>query len=120
VRDGLLLLSVFAAAYCGFALLALSQARHWKRVMNAGVCPKRIVWALRACGYGLLGVCFVLALLRDGASFGSLVWATAISVGAVAVAFTLTWRPAWFRAIGAPFLSGVGVVRVGQTVRRDL
>lgn len=119
MRSALLLLLVLAATYGGFALLALSQARNWKRTMSVDVCPERVVWALRGCGYGLLGAGFVLAQLRDGASFGSLVWVAAISVGAVAVAFTLTWRAAWLRAIGAPVMWGVCGSGIDHPIRGD-
>lgn len=105
MRDALLLLFVFVTIYSGFALLASSQARHWKRMTIENLCSKHKVWMLRACGYGLLGVSFTLALLRGGASFGSLMWATMISLGAIAVVFTLAWRPTWFRVIGKLFLS---------------
>lgn len=101
MRDALLLLFVFVTIYSGFALLASSQARHWKRMTIENLCSKHKVWMLRACGYGLLGVSFTLALLRGGASFGSLMWATMISLGAIALA----WRPTWFRVIGKLFLS---------------
>ncbi len=37
------------------------------------------------------------ACLRDGPSFGALLWATVISLAALAVAFTLSWRPSWLR-----------------------
>jgi hypothetical protein len=103
MRDAVLLALVFAAVYCGFAALALCQARPWKRAMGEGSCPKPLVWRLRTAGYGLLALGLVLALQRDGSSFGALLWSIAVSIGAMAVAFTLTWRPAWLRVVAAPF-----------------
>jgi len=51
----------------------------------------------------LLTTSLALAPLRDGPSFGSLLWATVISFAALAVAFTLAWRPGLLRlfALGA-------------------
>jgi len=93
MSDTVLLLGVFAAAYAGFALLALSQGRHWTSV--AGTKPPGRVHAivLRAGGGATIAFSLALALMRDGASFGALLWATAISLAALAVAFTLAWRP---------------------------
>lgn len=95
-----LLIALVVASYCGFALLALSQERHWQRAGGSLPCPARLVVPMRALGYGLLLAALALALLRDGASFGSLVWATMLSVGALLVVGTLTWRAHWF----APFV----------------
>jgi hypothetical protein len=103
MRDAVLLVLVLAAVYGGFAALALCQPRPWKRAIGEGVCPKQLVWRLRAAGYGLLALGFVLALQRDGLSFGALLWCVAVSIGAMAVAFTLTWRPAWLRGAAALF-----------------
>jgi len=95
--DSLLLLALLVAAYAGFALLALSQARHWRIVIGDVALPRRRVRVLRTLGGALIALSLILALVRDGPSFGSLLWATAISVAALAVAFTLAWRPRWLR-----------------------
>jgi len=96
----MLLAAAFATAWLGFALLALSQVRHWRQVTGAETPPSRTrVIAYRAIAATLLTISLGLALLRDGPSFGSLLWATMISIAALAVAFTLAWRPAilrWF------------------------
>ena len=97
--ESVLLLALVIASYSGFALLALSQDRHWQRSGGGLACPARLVLPLRGLGYGLLLVSLVLALLRDGPGFGSLVWATMLSVGAVAVVCTLTWRAHWLRPV---------------------
>lgn len=98
--DSLLLLALFAAAYAGFALLALSQARHWRTVIGDAVLPRGRVLVLRTIGGALIALSLILALTRDGPSFGSLLWATAISLAALAVTFTLAWRPRWLRVFG--------------------
>jgi hypothetical protein len=94
-----LLIALALVSYLGFALLALSQDRHWSRAGGERTCPARLVTALRAAGYGLLLAAFGLALLRDGPSFGTLVWATMLTVAALAVVATLAWRAAWLRPI---------------------
>lgn len=102
MRETMLLAALLAAAYCGFTALAVAQPRHWTRVIGEGAPSQRQVWRLRGGGYVLLLVAFALALLRDGASFGIVLWATAISLSAMSVAFTLTWRPRWALMIVAP------------------
>ena len=94
-----LLLALALASYFGFALLALSQDRHWERAGGARNCPARLVLPMRLLGYLLLFVSLALALWRDGPGFGSLVWATMLSVGAIAVTCTLTWRASWLRPV---------------------
>lgn len=97
----LLLISILTAAYFGFALVALTQAQHWRRISRAppptGIRPL----ALRTLGGLALVLSLALCLVRDGPSFGSLLWATAVSLTAAAVAFTLTWRPALLRPLAA-------------------
>jgi len=104
MADALLLLAVFLSAYTGFACFALSQLRHWRAVIG-GPPPRRgVVLALRSLGSMLLGASLVLALLRDGPSFGSLLFATSLSLAAMAVAFTLAWGSKWFSSIVKWFL----------------
>jgi len=109
--DSLLLLALLAAACAGFALLALSQARHWRTVIGAAALPRRRVLVLRAIGGALIALSLILSLLRDGPSFGSLLWATAISLAALAVAFTLAWRPRLLRPLA---VAGRGLGRPGR------
>ena len=90
----LLLVGIVTAAYLGFALLALTQTRHWRRVSRAPPPTGMRRLAPRTLGGLALLLSLALCLVRDGPSFGALLWATAISIAAVAVAFTLTWRPA--------------------------
>ena len=94
-----LLIALALVSYLGFALLALSQDRHWSRAGGEQTCPRRLVTPLRAAGYGLRLAALGLALLRDGPSFGTLLWATMLTVAALAVVATLAWRAAWLRPI---------------------
>ena len=106
MQDVLLLISLSLTAYLGFALLALTQARPWRRLSQTppptGIRPL----ALRILGGLALVLSLVLCLVRDGPSLGALLWATAISVAATAVAFTLTWHPALLRPLAAMATAG--------------
>ena len=79
------------------AALAMSQDRHWQHLGGGRHCPPRTSTALRCVGWALLLVAMVLALMRDGAAFGSFLWATVITIGALSVVATLSWRSRWLR-----------------------
>ena len=88
-----MLIALSLAAYAGFLLLALAQARPRQRLgLAAQLAPGRRL-SLRLSGALLLALALVLALARDGPGFGSLLWGTAISLAALAVACTLSWPP---------------------------
>ena len=89
----LLLVAASLASYGGFACLALAMPDHWTRVsgQRSDAVPRPRV--LRSAGFSMLGMAYVLCMYRDGPSFGSLLWVVQLSVAAIAVALTLTWRP---------------------------
>ena len=95
----LLLAGIPTLAYFGFALFALSQARHWRRVVDNDRPTARQRWLLRGLGFLALILSLALALWRDGPSFGALLWATLLSAAAASVAFTLTWRARYLRPL---------------------
>lgn len=99
VVSTLVLIALSLAAYLGFALLALSQTRHWRRVGEPARLSRGRVIILRFAGGGMVGLAFILSLMRDGPSFGALLWATTISIAALAMAFTLSWRPRLLRPL---------------------
>ena len=94
-----LLMAAFAAGYFGFALLALSLSRHWWAVTGQPEAPPCLPTRLRIAGYAGLTLSGAAALLRDGPSFGVLLWITLLAVGGVAVALTLTWRSQWLQPL---------------------
>ncbi len=110
----LLLAGIVTAAYLGFVLLALAQARPWQRVSQAAPPTGIRRLALRTLGGLALLLSLVLCLVRDGPSFGALLWATAISIAAAAVVFTLTWRPAVLRPLAKMVAASGGGWRVTQ------
>jgi len=85
-----------AAAFVGFALIALSMPRHWQQVV-ASPQPVRARRSGRALGSGLLAAALALCVLFDGWSFGLILWVTTLSAAAILVAFVLAWRPHWLR-----------------------
>jgi len=97
--EATLIVAVLAITYLGFALLALSQNRHWLHLCGERHCPPGIAHSLRFVGYASLAAGLCLALLRDGVGFGSLVWVTTLTVASFAVVCTLTWRPHWLRPL---------------------
>ena len=103
----LLLVGIMTAAYLGFALLALTQARPWQRLGQAEPPTGIRRLTLRTLGSLALLLSLVLCLVRDGPSFGALLWATAISLAAATVVFTLAWRPALLRPLAAMATVGI-------------
>ena len=99
MAQAMLLFGIFLVLYLGFAALAMSQDRHWQRLSGDKQCPRRTAIALRAVGWMLLGTGLVLALLRDGGGFGTLLFGTGISIGALAVVATLTWQASLLRPL---------------------
>ena len=99
MRDLLFVTGLFALVYCGFMCLALSQAKHWTRMTETSRCPPHVARWLRILGGLLLAATLAISLAHDGASFGVLLWSCWISVGAIAVALTLAWKPGWFGKI---------------------
>lgn len=94
----LLLAAAFAAGFSGFALLALSLQRHRRELAGATDFAPRRLLALRVIGHAALLVSFVLAVLREGPGFGSVLGILLLILSAMAVALTLSWRPEWFAA----------------------
>jgi len=107
MRDIGLFLAAFLAAYVGFACLALAMVRHWREALgqDAGNSApgKTAVVTLRVLGVAALGVSLWLSIYGNGPSFGGTLWSVLISLGALAVVATLTWRPAWLRPMAVIF-----------------
>lgn len=88
----LLLLALLGVTYAGFAALALSQRPNWDILMLRRRFPAHLVRTLRACGFALLVSALSIALVRDGPSFGAILWTIMLAIGAALVAATLTFR----------------------------
>ena len=92
MRDGLMLLAALVACVVGMGWFALSLEAHWQQVRGAASPPAALVCSLRWLGAAALAGALVLCLLVDAASIAVLVWLMALAAGALAVAFTLSWR----------------------------
>ncbi|WP_414716949.1 DUF3325 domain-containing protein [Tardiphaga sp. 42S5] len=99
IFEAIMLLIVLGSTYFGFALLALSQSHHWRKVTRTDSFSHLAVSIFRTFGYCFLCFGLATAVVRDGVSFGAVLWLTIISVSAVLVAVTLTWRPSLLRGL---------------------
>ncbi|MCX7069718.1 MAG: DUF3325 domain-containing protein [Gammaproteobacteria bacterium] len=97
--DGLLLLAALAAAYAGFALLALSQSRHWQQVLPGHGQQPPHRRARRWLASLALALSLATCVVRDGVVFGVVLWLLQLSVAAPLLAFTLSWRPLWLQRL---------------------
>ncbi|TWB10718.1 uncharacterized protein DUF3325 [Nitrospirillum amazonense] len=84
-------LGVFLLATSGMAMTALGLDRHWldlvgrrRAVSHRHAFPLRL--AAVACWAGAL----ILAITNDGTAIGVILWITALTTGAFAVALSLT------------------------------
>lgn len=99
MRESLLLGAALLAAGAGLGWLALAMEVHWQQVCGAAPQPAGRVRLLRALGAAALVASLGLCLAVDHASMAVLVWVMALAAAALAVAFTLTWRPRWLRVL---------------------
>ena len=95
----LLLIASCLSGYLGFAYLALSQHKNLRAVMGGIRMESRRNRWLRFAGSVLLVVSLLLCIVRDGPSFGAVIWAIVISVAATAVAMILTFRARLLRGL---------------------
>lgn len=91
------LLVIGQIGFCviGVRCLALSQPRNWRRVF-AGPPSERGVGWLQGVGWAGVGCSAQLCVIRDGVSFGVLVFGLMFAVASALTALGLAFRPAWF------------------------
>ena len=97
--DAMMLAAALAASVLGMAWLALAMETHWEQVRGTAPLPARTVRALRLLGTVGLGASLALCLAVDHASMAALVWVMGLAASALAVAFTLSWRPRWLAVL---------------------
>ena len=97
---------ILTVSCLGFALLALSQAKHWQSVTGQRDVPPGRTVILRLAGYGLLALALGVAVQRDGPGFGSVFWAMGLSASALIVVALLTWRPYWLKPLACLAAAG--------------
>ena len=90
--------AILLAAYSGWLLLALRQSRHAAAVSGKHLDPRARNRAL-FFGVSLLAASFAGSLWTRGPAFGSLFGVLIVSLAALIVTFTLSWRPNWARLL---------------------
>ena len=95
MMPALLLAAAGLSCYAGFACFALAMPVHWAQASGQQDDTPSRRRQLQRAGTFLLGLAYMLCVFRDGPGLGSLLWAVSVSASAIAVAFTLTWRPTW-------------------------
>ncbi|CAG9933949.1 DUF3325 domain-containing protein [Candidatus Nitrotoga arctica] len=86
-------------SYCGFALLALAQERHWYAVSGSTSTARIDSASLSIGGAALQALSIALVLFGQGPSFGMVLALVMLPTAAMALAFTLSWRSAWLRPL---------------------
>jgi hypothetical protein len=94
VPDSLLLVIAFFASLCGMGWLALSMKVHWRQVRGDAAASVATTRSLRVLGTAALIGSLFLCTSADHGSIAVLVWVMSLAASALAIAFTLTWRPA--------------------------
>ncbi|WP_412179881.1 DUF3325 domain-containing protein, partial [Variovorax paradoxus] len=99
--EALMLAAALAANLVGAGLFALSMDVHWEQARPGTAYPVRMARVLRVLGAACLVVSLLLCLRVDHVSMASLVWFMALAGAALAVTFTLSWRPRWLAPLVA-------------------
>jgi len=110
VREGLMLSAALVSSLAGVAWLAVAMHVHWRQVRGPQPLTRRTALMLRALGVSALSLSLVLCLAADHATMACLVWVMSLAGSALAVAFTLAWRPSVLQLLIAWL--GVGSLRV--------
>ena len=94
----ILLMLAFTLCLLGCVLLALSQPRHWRAVLNDRKANPPMIAKL---GWLLVIAALIPCILRDGGSFAALLWPLIFAASAFSTAMLLTYRPSWLRIVSA-------------------
>ena len=79
----------------GLAWLALAMDVHWQQLHATQALPLRTAMLLRTLGIAALVLSLLLCLRADHASIAALVRVMSLAAAALAIAFTLCFRPRW-------------------------
>ncbi|MES2532938.1 MAG: DUF3325 domain-containing protein [Pseudomonadota bacterium] len=93
--EALFLLLAVVANLAGLGWLALAMEVHWEQAFGPAPASRATVLLLRVLGVTGLVVSLLLCLRVDHASMAALVWFMTLAGSALAIAFTLSWRPRW-------------------------
>ncbi|KAF1691445.1 DUF3325 domain-containing protein [Pseudoxanthomonas koreensis] len=97
-----LLAAALGAGFAGMGWLALAMPAHARQVWGAPAAPAT-TRLLRVLGTLGLFASLLLCLAVDHPTMASLVWVMLLAGSALAVAFTLSWRPRWLGVL-APWV----------------
>ncbi|MEM9879121.1 MAG: DUF3325 domain-containing protein [Pseudomonadota bacterium] len=104
--DALFLICAFLCGLLGCSSIAISQLRHWRALFGPRAAPGRVFLA-RCAGWSLIAASLALCLVRDGASFGALLWPLVIGVSALCVALLLAYSPNVLKPLATLFAKAV-------------
>ena len=93
------LLSLAASALLaliGCQALALSQQRHWSRVMSTAPTPRTAKFA-RRIGWAAILLSLAISIGTEGPGFAALLWPLFMAAGAFIVALTIAYAPGRYR-----------------------
>jgi hypothetical protein len=93
--DALLFVLAVVVNIAGLGWLALAMDVHWEQAVSPVPASSGTIKLLRVMGVAGLVASLLLCLSVDHASMASLVWFMTLAGAALAIAFTLTWRPHW-------------------------
>lgn len=86
-------IAAWATSAIGFALLALSQERHWHAATGTPAAAAPSPLPLRTVGFALQLLALAGFVHTQGPGFGGLLWGVGATAAAMTVALVLTWRP---------------------------
>lgn len=94
---------VFALCHAGFIALCLSMPRHRREVITRSIAAH---WdaGLRGLGSALLLAAFCVAVVRDGAAIGAVLWTGLLTLGALLVVLMLSYAPRQLPVLAAGLL----------------
>jgi hypothetical protein len=87
----------FLLALLGFALLALSLAKHYRDLVG-GPLPVLRGRVFRVAGWLLLGASMMGAMAEQGFGIGIVLWVALLTVAALIVGLAISYRDTWRRA----------------------
>lgn len=98
MREAIFLGAALITSLIGMGWLSLAMDTHWQQVRSEPISPPTTV-RLRILGALLLTSSLGFCLAADHASMAMLVWVMGLAASALAIAFTLTWRPMWLKVL---------------------
>lgn len=101
MADGWLNLVVCGLLMLGLSAVALSQVRHWLRVMGEEAFPG--TRALRRTAMLLLLSALLFSQATQGFAMGTVFWCLATVPCGLGVTLLLCWRSGWLRWLGNLF-----------------